>query len=219
MARDARRGPSRNGPGRSTPRVRAVSRTHARSSASAGVTPPQRRSTEAEPTPEQPKLSFAASGLGITRRAVALIVVVAVLVLSYATSLRVWFNQQGEIAATQADIRERQERIAQLEDELDRWNDPEYVKTQARERLGWVVPGETGYRVVGPDGEPLGGAGELGGRSDDTAPPQEAAWWGQLFGSVQAVDQPVPAAEAQAAEGGETPSAPHTVGPTSEPTP
>lgn len=218
MARDARRGPSRNGPGRSTPRARAVSRAHTRSSASAGATAPQRRPRDLEPTAGA-KPGFTVSGLGITRRAVALIVVVAVLVLSYATSLRVWFNQQGDIAATRADIRERQERIAQLEDELDRWNDPEYVKTQARERLGWVVPGETGYRVVGPDGEPLGGSGDLGGRSDETAPPKEAAWWGQLFGSITTVDEPVPAAQAQAKESGETPSAPHTVGPTSEPTP
>ena len=36
-------------------------------------------------------------------------------------------------------------------------HDPDYVRTQARERLGWVVPGETGYRVVGADGKPLGG--------------------------------------------------------------
>lgn len=155
------------------------------------------------------------AGIGITRRAVALIVVVAILVLSYATSLRVWFDQQSEIATTRADIRERQERIAQLEDELARWDDPEYVKAQARARLGWVVPGETGYRVVGPDGKPLGGTGTLENDAE-AAPPGEAAWWGRLYGSVKAVDQPAPAARTE-----DEPSAPTTVGPTPEgaPTP
>lgn len=221
MARDTRRGPTRNGPGRDTPRARTVSRARSRAgTAKAGATAPQRRGTTTPAPPAAPPPSLHRAGLGITRRAVAMIVVVAILVLSYATSLRVWLDQQSEIAATKADIRERQERIAELEDELARWDDPEYVKAQARERLGWAVPGETGYRVVGPDGEPLGGTGTL--NETENAPPEEAAWWGRLFGSVQAVDQPEPAAEA-AGEGEEDgePSAPTTIGPDPEgdPTP
>ena len=35
------------------------------------------------------------------------------------------------------------------------------MKTQARERLGWVVPGEIGYKVVGADGKPLGGGAKI----------------------------------------------------------
>ncbi|MGJ3507931.1 FtsB family cell division protein [Enemella sp. A6] len=221
MARDSRRGPTRNGPGRDTPRARTVSRPRTRSaSAKAGATAPQRRTAVPSPksAPATPAPSLRRAGLGITRRAVAMIVVVAILVLSYATSLRVWLDQQSDIASTKADIAQRQERIAELEKELARWDDPEYVKAQARARLGWAVPGETGYRVVGPDGEPLGGTGTL--NETEAAPPQEAAWWGKLAGSVHTVDQPEPAAEA-AEEAEREPTAPETIGPEpdNEPTP
>jgi hypothetical protein len=85
------------------------------------------------------------------------VVVLLVLTISYASSLRIYFAQAHEIASTRAEIAERQQRIAELEGTLRRWDDADYVRTQARQRLGWVVPGETGYQVVDADGNPLGG--------------------------------------------------------------
>ena len=76
--------------------------------------------------------------------------------------------------------------------ELARWADPAYVRTQARERLGWVVPGETGYRVVDGDGNPLGGGAEIGSSRTMISEPQDA-WWAKLWGSVEAADKPAPA--------------------------
>ena len=80
----------------------------------------------------------------LTARAIALSVVLLILTISYATSLRIYFSQAHEISATKAEIAERQQRIFELQGELARWNDEGYVRSQARERLGWVVPGETG---------------------------------------------------------------------------
>jgi Septum formation initiator len=120
-----------------------------------------------------------------------LAVVLLVLTISYATSLRIYFSQAHEIAATKAEIAERQLRISDLQGELARWGDEAYVRTQARERLGWVVPGETGYAVIGPDGKPLGGGAEIKAE----AVPQEQVqdtWWSRLWGSVQAADRPAP---------------------------
>src|SRR5690606_10167358 len=35
--------------------------------------------------------------------------------------------------------------------ELDRWSDEAYVAARARERLSFVMPGETAYRVIDPE--------------------------------------------------------------------
>jgi cell division protein FtsB len=127
----------------------------------------------------------------VTARAIALAVVLLILTISYATSLRIYFAQAHEIASTKAEIAERQERIGELQGELARWGDEAYVRTQARDRLGWVVPGETGYTVVGADGKPLGGGAKI---SAETAPDEtvQDAWWSKLWGSVEAADRPAP---------------------------
>src|SRR5690625_6013579 len=44
-----------------------------------------------------------------------------------------------------------EEREAHLRAELARWEDPAYVAAQARERLAFVMPGETAYKVIDPD--------------------------------------------------------------------
>ena len=115
-----------------------------------------------------------------------------ILTISYASSLRVYFAQTSDIAATRAEIAERQQRIAELQGGLARWDDPEYVRTQARARLGWVVPGEMGYRVVDAEGNPLGGGALIEASGPTLAEPRDA-WWAKLWGSVAAADKPASA--------------------------
>jgi hypothetical protein len=114
-----------------------------------------------------------------------------VLTISFATSLRIYFGQAHEIASTKADIVASQQRIVDLQADVARWADPDYVRAQARDRLGWVVPGETGYQVVGADGKPLGGGSEI---ESETQPLDQAkpAWWSTLWGSVATADKPAP---------------------------
>jgi cell division protein FtsB len=124
----------------------------------------------------------------ITQRAVALLVVVGLLVISYVGTMRIYLDQQSDMATARTQITERQATIAQLQDELSRWNDPSYIKTQARERLGWVMPGEVGYRVIGTDGKVVSGeVGSIKGNND----PANQAWYERIWSSVQTADQPV----------------------------
>ena len=127
----------------------------------------------------------------LTARAIALSVVLLILTISYATSLRIYFSQAHEISATKAEIAERQQRIVQLQGELARWDDEGYVRSQARERLGWVVPGETGFTVVDAQGRPLGGGAEIKAESGSDEPAQNS-WSSKLWGSVEAADRPAP---------------------------
>jgi hypothetical protein len=118
-------------------------------------------------------------------------VVLLILTISYATSLRIYFSQANEISATKAEISERQQRIRDLQGELARWDDEAYVRAQARERLGWVVPGETGYIVVDAEGNPLGGGAKIRAEAAPEEQPQDS-WWSKLWGSVEAADRPAP---------------------------
>jgi hypothetical protein len=146
-------------------------------------------------------------------------VVLLILTISYASSLRIYFAQAHEIASTQAEIAQRQQRIADLQAEMTRWDDPDYVRTQARERLGWVVPGETGYKVVGADGKPLGGGSEITPAEKPEGPPP-AAWWSKLWGSVETADKPAPPKPKAKEPKPITPDTkPNNTAPTSKPTP
>ena len=175
--------PGGEGPGRGKPRARSQVRKPSSSARMPKAEAPRRDESAA------PLLRRRSS---LTARAIALAVVLLILTISYATSLRIYFAQAHEIASTNAEITERQQRIRDLQGELASWGDETYVRTQARERLGWVVPGEIGYRVVGADGKPLGGGAKI---TAETSPDESAqdAWWSKLWGSVQAADRPAPA--------------------------
>jgi len=118
-----------------------------------------------------------------------LLLVAAVLVISYASSMRAYLNQRAHIADTQARIAAAKANIEALEKEKRRWADPAYVEAQARGRLGWVLPGEVGYQVIGRDGKPLGSNDVL----DDPAsvvPLNHTPVWTKLYQSVRITDHP-----------------------------
>jgi cell division protein FtsB len=123
----------------------------------------------------------------LTGRAAILALVLAALIVSYASSLRAWSEQQARLADLRAEASDRGQRVADLEQELDRWRDPAYVEAQARQRFGWVMPGEVGYVVVdendpAPSGASSGAAGGSIGR--------QPVWWRDLWGSVEQAGAP-----------------------------
>jgi hypothetical protein len=105
--------------------------------------------------------------------------VLLVLVISYASSLRAWLDQREQIAETRAEIVATRAGIADLERERRRWADDAYVEQQARERLAFVMPGEVGYRVLGPDGESLAEVHEPTAVATDDGP----SWYSTLWAS------------------------------------
>ena len=124
-----------------------------------------------------------------TSRMAILVLVLAVLVVSYASSMKAYLQQRSHIADLRAQIDTSQRDISRLEREKRRWADDAYVETQARERFGWVLPGETSYQVIDRDGKPMERSDELTDPSSvaRTAP---TAWWAKVYGSVEAADHP-----------------------------
>ena len=83
-----------------------------------------------------------------------------------------------------SDIASSTEQIELLNSELDRWSDPAFISSEARRRLHFLLPGETGYITISRDGRP---AESL--LSDDVAQiPQ--GWHSVLWDSVQRADGP-----------------------------
>src|SRR5688500_10682310 len=101
------------------------------------------------------------SGTRFTTRALILLGVAVMLIASYTASVHAWWQQRSEIAALEAQNRQTSAEIEDLEDQQRRWSDPAYIRQQARERFGWVMPGEIGYRVIGVDGELKGQSSRL----------------------------------------------------------
>ena len=89
--------------------------------------------------------------LGFTaRRAAILAVVVCVLTLTIAGPVRTYFAQRTEmnqLAATEAALRQQ---ITDLQQRKDKLADPAYIAAQARERLGFVKPGDIPFQVQLP---------------------------------------------------------------------
>ncbi len=115
-----------------------------------------------------------------TTRAAVLLGIVVLLLASYTSSLHAWWEQRGEIQSKKAEIVMRSNAIDELKEDRQRWSDDAFVEKQARERFGWVLPGEVGYRVIGADGKIQGDVPTL----DEPAVPEAKQWHESLWMTV-----------------------------------
>ena len=91
--------------------------------------------------------------LGFTaRRAAILAAVVCVLTLTIAGPVRTYFAQRTEMKQLTASEAALRTQIAELEGQRTKLADPVYIAAQARERLGFVKPGDIPYQVQLPPG-------------------------------------------------------------------
>ncbi len=134
-----------------------------------------------------------------TGRAAVLVLVLAVLTVSYASSLRAYLQQRAHIGELKSAIAERESAINALEREKQRWEDPAFVKAQARARFGYLMPGETGFLVLDEDGKPLESQASLSD-PDEVIRTVPTAWWSEAWASVELAGNPPPPTEGPATE-------------------
>jgi cell division protein FtsB len=121
----------------------------------------------------------------LTPRAAVLALLACGLLASAALPLREYLAQRAQIAELEQSQAEARQRIAALEAERERLQDPAYVASEARRRLHFVLPGETAYVVLKPD--------ESASAAADPAKGAEAPWYSQVWSSVEQADRPTPA--------------------------
>jgi cell division protein FtsB len=117
----------------------------------------------------------------LTARAAVLAVALASVALALALPFKVWVAQRGQISDLRAQTRAAQQRITQLHAEQRQWQDPDYVRQQARQRLHYVMPGETAYVVL--DDRNAKRAHVRHRALDQT--PLTGPWYSRLWQSVQ----------------------------------
>jgi cell division protein FtsB len=130
----------------------------------------------AGPRPTPPRR---ASGGSFTGRALILALVAATLLVTLAVPVRAWFSQRAQIAGLRADVAAARDRVATLQVEKQRWDDPAFVAAEARRRLHFVLPGEIGFVTLGSEASVAAAAADSG--------PQDP-WYSSLWGALQEAD-------------------------------
>jgi cell division protein FtsB len=84
-------------------------------------------------------------------RPLALIAIIFIFTLTLAPPIKNYFTQRAQISALKSQVATDRTALEQARAELSTWQDPNYVKSQARERLHFVMPGERQYIVTGSE--------------------------------------------------------------------
>lgn len=108
------------------------------------------------------------------------LVVLGVLVL--VPTVGTYLDQQQRITALQNSVQVTQDEIDELQAQSDRWDDPAYITTQARERLYYSNPGEIIF-IVDNDLSAADQPRELTEVSEDVEQTR-TDWMAQFVGSV-----------------------------------
>ncbi|MEN9923144.1 MAG: hypothetical protein RIS09_658 [Actinomycetota bacterium] len=119
----------------------------------------------------------------LTFRGMVLILIVLIITFVLAVPTRQLIEQQSRINALRAQEEANQALITELTKDINRWQDPAYVKAQAKSRLHYVMPYEVGYIVLE--------AGEAEAVGFATLPNQQTtgtssrAWYRTLWQSIE----------------------------------
>ena len=140
------------------------------------------KSAIADAAEQQSEQRFGATA----RRAAILAAVICVLTLTIAGPVRTYFSQRAEmqqLAAAEAHLRSQ---IADLEQQKAKLGDPVYIAAQARERLGFVMPGDIPYQVQLPPGA-------VPQAQPDVAPtvPSGQPWYTSLWQTISDAPHPI----------------------------
>ncbi|MGO4536670.1 FtsB family cell division protein [Leifsonia sp. 2MCAF36] len=106
------------------------------------------------------------------------VLVLAVIIL--APTVQAFLSQRQQIADQQRAVDQLATQVDTLKDQRARWNDPSYLRAQARDRLYYVMPGEVSYLVI-DDRAPA--AKQDGTPVSSKLQKTRTDWVGSLFGS------------------------------------
>jgi cell division protein FtsB len=115
-----------------------------------------------------------------SNRVLALSAIFFVLALTIAPPVKHYFTQRAQISALKAQLSADNSALQKARDELLLWQDPEYIKSQARERLHFVLPGERQYIVT--EGDSVGNQPSSTKIASSLADGQP--WYSRLIASI-----------------------------------
>ncbi|MBO9626320.1 MAG: septum formation initiator family protein [Microbacterium sp.] len=175
----------RPAPPSSSPRPSARSSSSApRTAGSASKPRPARKDTSTGSGASRVDVREWASGIRLSAFSAIMLSLVVLGAWVLVPTLGTYIDQKQKIAALESSIQVSEAQIADLKHERERWKDPAYITTQARERLYYVKPGEVVY-LIDDDLDPAALPQEQGPVSD-TLEEKPADWMPQLLRSLTA---------------------------------
>lgn len=118
-----------------------------------------------------------------SNRVLALSAIFFILALTIAPPVKHYFTQRAQISALKSQLSADNTALQKAREELTLWQDPEYVKSQARERLHFVMPGERQYIVTGtPSGDGEVTTNKVADQLEDGSP-----WYTRMIASITQV--------------------------------
>jgi cell division protein FtsB len=122
---------------------------------------------------------------GISTRLLVLFIVLFAVAVTLAPPTQHYFAQRAQISALESSVDSNRKKLEEARAELERWRDPEYIRSQARTRLHFVLPGERQYII-------LGVGGKSGDESEGAAPinedfPLGVPWYSRIISSITSV--------------------------------
>ena len=115
-----------------------------------------------------------------SNRVLALSAIFFILALTIAPPVKHYFTQRAQISALKAQLSADNTALEKAREELTLWQDPEYIKSQARERLHFVLPGERQYIVTdGEKNQQQNGTTKIASSLADGQP-----WYARLIASI-----------------------------------
>ena len=115
-----------------------------------------------------------------SNRVLALSAIFFILALTIAPPVKHYFTQRAQISALKAELSADNTALEKAREELLLWQDPEYIKSQARERLHFVLPGERQYIVTdGENNAQQNGTTKIASSLADGQP-----WYARLIASI-----------------------------------
>ncbi len=91
-------------------------------------------------------------GLQVNFQMLTVLAVIVLAVVTLAPTVQTLFVQRQQIADLQHQVEQAKKAVADMTEERKRWEDPVYVRAQARDRLYYVMPGEVSYLVMDAQG-------------------------------------------------------------------
>ena len=122
---------------------------------------------------------------GISTRLLILFIVLFGVAVTLAPPTQHYFAQRAQISALEADVESNRKKLEEARAELQRWRDPEYVKSQARDRLHFVLPGERQYIILGLNTQIDNATSSAASINQDF--PLGVPWYSRVISSITSV--------------------------------